>query len=199
MIRKIVLFLIIIFSAVSSGGAADMPSLIKAAVLPGWGQMDYSRGHGKILMTADLTLIAGLLTYTRYAAVQQRDLESYAGRYANAAELYDNEQYWTDLGNYMNFEAFRTAMLETRQPERIYDEKYAWDWIELDKANSYLEQRRARDISRNRQVMIGGALVLNRIVSLVDMIYLQNRSAKVSVAYEENALYRGLNMEIRFR
>ena len=181
----------------SFGFGADMSSAAKAVLLPGWGQMEYNRSHGNILMTTDLTLIAAYLGYSAYESMQQRDLESYAARYANASMLYDNEQYWTDLGNYMSYEAFRTAMLESRQPERIYDEKYAWDWIDVDRANSYLDQRRGRDISRNRQVMIGGAMVLNRLISLVDMIYLQNRAGKMRVSYDETAMYRGLSLEIQ--
>ncbi len=187
-----------IFSAAVLAGA-EKADYIKSLILPGWGQQDLNMRHSRVLMTADIALLSSLFGMTWYADKQQNDLFNYASEYARADQLYDNEQYWRDLGDYMSWDQHRTAMLENRTPEKIYSEAYAWSWLTLNNANTYRNLRRSRDFARNRKTMILGALAFNRMVSFIDLMYLDKLSQNVSMSYMESAGVSGLSLNITLR
>ncbi|MCK5519596.1 MAG: hypothetical protein KAI81_00660 [Candidatus Marinimicrobia bacterium] len=189
--RLNILFFLLLF--ISSLSAEIKTDIVKSLIVPGWGQMKYNSKHSKILLSTELSLLTSFVGVSWYASVQHQDLKAYAAQYSNADERFDDERYWVDLGNYMSWEEHREEMLELRLSDNIYEEKFAWTWLDVDRANTYRNLRRDRDISRNRKTMIVGAMVFNRVISLVDLIYLNNISEKITLSYFEQSGVEGLN------
>lgn len=180
--KKLILSVLILLSGhLVAQVSADRSAMLKSAILPGWGEYALHSPKAKYFLTTDLSLLASYFGLKTYASDQTDEMELYATQYAGAAAFSSNSQYWVDLGAYLTYDEHKSEMLESRTPEKIYNEMYAWDWDTIDHANTYRNIRRSRDLAVNRATLVAGAMVMNRIVSVLDVVYLSNHGASLSV------------------
>jgi hypothetical protein len=171
----------------------DKKNILKSIVLPGWGELSYNKTHSKIFFISEVTMWVSLFTFNKYNDIQDSDMRNYAEIHSGAEEFSSSSQYWVDLGGYFSYQDHKTEMLEMRTPEKIYDEKYAWDWDTHENANKYRNLRIDRDQSLLRAKFAAGGLVLNRIISAIDVIYLSNKQNHISSSLsldQDNTTFR---------
>lgn len=181
----IILLNIIIITNVFAQDNFDKKNILKSIVLPGWGELTYNKTRSKMFFISELTMWISMFTFNKYYDIQDHDMSNYAKIHSGAEEFSSKSQYWVDLGNYFSYQDHKSEMLEMRTPEKIYDEKYEWDWDTHANANKYRDMRIARDKSLLRAKFAIGGLVLNRIISAIDVIYLSNK---------QNHIYSSLSL-----
>ncbi|HDR04863.1 MAG TPA: hypothetical protein ENN84_06405 [Candidatus Marinimicrobia bacterium] len=183
--NKLLLWIVLLSSAgFLQAAELDKKALLKSLVLPGWGELSIQENRGRWLMAADLTMLASIIGLQTYARDQNNEMRGYAALHANADAFSDENQYWIDLGSYLSWQIHREAMLENRAPEKVWEDAYAWEWSSVEHANQYRTMRRARDLARDRATLIVGAMVFNRIVSALDLVYLSNRDSHIALNYD---------------
>lgn len=149
--------------------------ILFSLVLPGTGE--WAMGHkalGKTFLGVDAVLWLTYLGTWQYTNVLQRDLETYSAVHAGVNTSGKNEQYWIDVGSTLSIYEFNEQKLRERDLEAVYPEGTHYDWVWDSEGNrvAYVEKRFDRlDWKRYTNWMIG-ALVLNRIISAVDVFRL---------------------------
>ncbi len=180
----LIILLVILSGTFSQAAEPVRKEILKSIILPGWGELSMDEARGRWLMAADLTMLASIIGLRNYSADQNEEMKSYATLHANASAFSSDNQYWVDLGSYVSWQEHRESMLENRAPEKVWDEAYAWEWSSIENANSYRTMRRARDLAADRATLLIGAMVFNRIVSALDVLYLSNRAANLSFSFD---------------
>ncbi|MEA3499786.1 MAG: hypothetical protein U9R41_02015 [Candidatus Marinimicrobia bacterium] len=171
---------IIMITNIFSQDNFDKKNILKSIVLPGWGELSYNKTRSKMFLVSELTMWVSLFTFNKYNDIQDQDMRNYAEIHSGAEEFSTESQYWVDLGNYFSYQDHKSEMLEMRTPEKIYDVKYEWDWDTHTNANKYRDMRIDRDQSLLRAKFAAGGLVLNRIISAIDVIYLSNKQNHIN-------------------
>jgi hypothetical protein len=156
-------------------GKGKWHHVLFSLVIPGSGEwvMGY-KGLGKTFFGIDVVLWLGYLGTRHYTNILQKDLETYAALHAGVNTANKDGQYWIDVGTASSIYVFNEQKLRERDLEATYPEGIHYDWV-WDSENSrvaYVEKRFDRlDWKRYTNWMIG-ALVLNRIISAVDVVRL---------------------------
>ncbi len=166
----------------------DKKNILKSIILPGWGELNYNNSRSKMFFITEATMWISMFTFNRYHDIQDSDMKNYAKIHSGAEEFASTSQYWVDLGGYFSYQDFKEEMLESRTPEKIYNEKFAWDWDSRENANKYRNLRIDRDKSLLRAKFAIGGLVFNRILSAIDVIYLANNQNHLtsSLSFNQN-------------
>jgi hypothetical protein len=159
----------------TAGGKTKWYYVLFSLVIPGSGEwaMGY-KGLGKTFFGIDAVLWLGYLGTRHYTNILQRDLEGYAALHAGVNTANKEGQYWIDVGSASSIYIFNEQKLRERDLEATYPEGNHYDWVWNSENNrvAYVEKRFDRlDWKRYTNWMIG-ALVLNRIVSAVDVVRL---------------------------
>lgn len=151
--------------------------MLSSLILPGWGERRMGEStRGTILTSTEVTLWLGYLGLTAYSDWRERDFKAYAADHAGINTANKNGQYWVDLGGYDNINEFNDDQLRNRLPDRIYNDitTYHWDWPNRAIRVQYDRMRiQSRAASKYATFAIG-AMVVNRIISALDVNYLYN-------------------------
>ena len=176
----------------SDGGGSKLHYVLFSLLLPGSGQWAMGRPNaGKIYLGVDVTLWLGYLGMNRHTATLQRDLETYAALHAGVNTANKNDQYWIDVGSASSIYQFNEEKLRERDLEALYPEgsSYDWVWDEEESRVDYVEKRFDRlDWKRYTNWMIG-ALVLNRIISAVDVFRLIQKDKNSAEDTRQSSLH----------
>jgi len=149
--------------------------ILFSLLLPGTGE--WAMGHktlGKTFLGVDAFLWLTYFGTQQYTTVLQRDLETYAAVHAGVNTAGKDDQYWIDVGSTLSIYEFNEQKLRERDLEAVYPEGTDYDWVWESENNriDYVEKRFDRlDWKRYTNWMVG-ALVLNRIISAVDVFRL---------------------------
>ncbi len=181
-------------------------------VLPGLGELAMGNiKMSKVFFGSEAVLLLSLWGTESYIGILQNDLEAFAALNAGVYAKNKDDQYWVDVGTAMSLAEFNHRKLLERDLEALYPEtpEYQWQWETNDQRVQYVEKRFTRLDWRRRANWIVGGLVLNRIVSAIDVVRLlrkqnsQNadRQSVIYMDYQKNIagaeLYR-INLGIMF-
>lgn len=152
-----------------SAGLAALYSLI----LPGMGEL-YADGFssGKYFLIAD-----GLLWIT-FAAFEvsgnslRDDARAFAVSRAGVDLQGKDDQYFVDVGNFLNVDDYNQKQLRDREPDKLYDPAagYAWQWDSDASRATYREQRIESDNMFNNNKFVVAALIANRVASAINAV-----------------------------
>lgn len=179
-------------------GASESKSkpyyILFSLLLPGTGE--WAMGHktlGKTFLGVDVVLWLTYFGTRQYTNVLQQDLETHAAVHAGVNTGGKNDQYWIDVGSTLSIYDFNEQKLRERDLEGVYPEgaQYDWVWDSEGSRVAYVEKRFDRlDWKRYTNWMVG-ALVLNRIISAVDVLRLIRKEK--SAEQETRQSYLHLN------
>lgn len=162
-----------------SSGGGKFKYVLMSLVLPGSGEWAMGRKTlGKVFIGVDALFWIGYFSSKHYVNILQSDMEAYAALHAGVNSAGKDGQYWIDVASYPSIYRFNEAKLRERDLAATYPEGAGYDWIWDSEENrvEYAEKRFDRlDWKRRTDVLIG-ALILNRLVSAVDVIRLIKKS-----------------------
>lgn len=160
----------------SSGSVPPVPvSVMRSAILPGWGEFGLGKAErGRVFTKVDLVLWSALVQ-TGYAGRQHDSrLKSFGSLHAGVSFSGKDNQFVTDVGNYMSLDDFNEVQQRLRNTDRVYrdSEIYGWAWDSDENRKTYRRYRIQRDTVRKIGQFVIGGMILNRIVSIIDVAYL---------------------------
>lgn len=148
-------------------------AVLKSAILPGWGEHSIGASKaGRIFFTTEAALWISYAGLAVYKDIQNNDMITFAKAHAGATSFYGSSQYWVDMGSFLSWSDHREEMLRYRTPDKIYPEENAWNWDSVENANTFRNIRIAKDKSEQRMTFILGGLVMNRMISMLNIMYL---------------------------
>ena len=185
-----IIFLIVLstinFSIAQSGLkiTSKIPPTIKSAILPGWGEYELNKSsRGNFFLTTEIFGIA----LTTFSFVKSNNIsityQAIATKHANVISDGKNHQFWVDIGNYDSQIDYNDEHLRWREFENLYPDEatWNWDWDEEEKRKEFEDLR----VESDRMKLIGkffiGGIILNHIISVIDVYYLKNISLREKV------------------
>jgi len=163
---------------------SKIPPTIKSVILPGWGEYAINENsHGNFFLTTE---IIGIVL-TTYSFVKSNNItttyKSIAAEHADVIIDGKDHQFWVDIGNYNSQFDYNEEHLRWREFDNLYpnNTNWNWDWDTSSKRKKFEDLR----IESDQMKLIGkffiGGIVLNHIISAIDVFYLKNISLKDKV------------------
>ena len=155
--------------------------ILLSLLLPGAGEWFIgNKGYAKFFLGTDIVLWLGYLGTQSYINVLENDYQTYAAVHASVDTRNKKNQFWIDIGSHQDIFTFNENRRTERNLEATYPEEKEnfWQWDSKDNRLFYNQYRfRQHDWKRRLNIVIGG-LILNRIVSAVDVIRLIRKKQK---------------------
>ncbi|MCK5571972.1 MAG: hypothetical protein KAJ12_04395 [Bacteroidetes bacterium] len=156
---------------------------VYSLLLPGMGELyagNYS--SGKYFTIADGVLWLTFIAFELHGNALRDDARAYSAARAGVITAGKDDQFFVDVGNFMNIDDYNQKQLRDREPDRLYDPAlgYAWNWSSNTDRLLYRDQRVASENMYNNQKFVIAALIVNRVVSAIN-------AARAAVAHN-NAL-----------
>jgi hypothetical protein len=152
-----------------STGLAAIYSLL----LPGMGEL-YADGFesGKYFLVAEGVLWLGYAAMEVHGNEIRDDSRAFARAHAGINPAGKEDQYFVDIGNFLNVYDFNDKKLRDREPEKMYNPNsdYAWQWdSDLSRA-TFRDKRVASDNMYNNQKFVFAALLINHVASAINAV-----------------------------
>jgi len=149
--------------------------LAKSFILPGWGE--HSLGYQKRGFGFNGTEILCWLTYAAfqfYAQGMEKNMEAYAAQHAGVSTAGKDDQYYSNISTYLDIYEFNSQKLRYRQVDYLYPEnsEYFWAWDSDDSRGKFDKKRINAAIAYRNATFAVTALIVNRVVSLIDIFTL---------------------------
>jgi len=151
-------------------------AIIYSALLPGMGEL-YADGYssGKYYTIADALLWGGLVGVSVYSSNQENNYRAYAETYGGVVLSGKNEKYFADIGGYIDIYEYNHLKDLERSFSEIYNEDtHYWKWSTHAQRTEYRNMWKSSETADNATRFIVGALILNRVASVINAIRLVN-------------------------
>lgn len=195
--RLIPFIILVLVSSITTGFAQEQEekiytvketriNVMKSIILPGWGE--HSLGFKKRGYFFNSTELIGWLSFaafTLYSNQTHEDMKAFAADHAGISPSGKDNQYYTDIGNYMNIHAYNDQKRRYRQVDRIYteDDMY-WAWDTEDNKKKFDDMRLNSRLTERNASLVVSALILNRLLSVIDIATLTRN--KVDNPYSDD-------------
>jgi len=192
-VKQIIVSLLAVFTVVGARETSFLANrrglaTAASAVLPGSGQLLLgAKSRGEVQLWADLALWAGWTGFMWQSGTKEQDARLVAYAHAGATPKITSPQFFRLLEEYDNSAEYNEDVLrEARRSypddpdaQRRYFESHAflgdsaWDW-ESDsfRIKVYWPMRRAARDARLRAGFAAGALLLNRLIAVIDCAFI---------------------------
>ena len=194
-IKKI--FILILFNCLVFSNNSTLSPVLKSAILPGLGQLELGeKKRSKVFTLLEITLLATCLGSYYFYDKQIKNYKSFSAYHAGVNISNKNHKYWVDIGNYMNYEDYNQEHLRFRESEDLYlpDQQWSWD-LEINR-KKFKKMRINSDIMKRRINFIIGSVIINHIVSSIDVYYLKGLKSNTSLYIDPES--KGLNFSFEF-
>jgi hypothetical protein len=189
-------------------------AILASMALPGTGQMmlgSAKRGEG--LLWLDGGLWALWTGFSWYGSAREHDAHLFAGREAGADLAQKEPRYFKALERYDNADQYNEGVradardMYPDDPQRQHDyylsQGYfgaqAWNWSSDSARFDYWKTRKSGRTAALRAQFAAGALLLNRLVSVVDCAFFAGRGSSASrVEFRPGDAEPGIKVCYRF-
>ena len=187
---------------------------VKSLLFPGWGELSLNKEYrAKSLMYTEAILIISAYSFNELSNSYKTDYTAYAIDYANVNLTNQDYMFALDIGSNDNITDFNNIKKRQRSlvmnldskgkvireyGHEIYPEdgEYDWDWTS-DSDREVFNSMRIKSINYEKYAGFALAgMILNRIISLVDVIFLEKQNnSKVSSAIIPKG-YDGVELQL---
>lgn len=177
-----------LFDTVPRSGKSVAMAMAASAAIPGLGYhyLDNSSSAFKYL-AFDLAALFGAVLFHSYSRQREAEACSYASTVGGIEDPQDNEAYWRHVGNFMEAGDYNQAVSLERSDAEVYvDPREWWRWGDESQKEEF---NKLREQSRHFQVVSSffiGGMILNRIVSIVDLKITQKESVLKSLEFQQS-------------
>jgi hypothetical protein len=143
-------------------------------LLPGMGELYAgSFESGKYFTIADALLWGTVVGMNSYGNWKRDNYKSFAQTYGGISVEGKDEDYFANLGDYKSVDDYNREMDLQRDYSKVYNGiKYYWNWGSDARRKEYRDMWRSSEQAFNNIRFAVGALILNRIVSVVNAVRL---------------------------
>ncbi|MDH3251500.1 MAG: hypothetical protein OEM41_01845 [Ignavibacteria bacterium] len=157
------------------GNEADRKSVGLAAIysllLPGMGEL-YAGGFesGRYFLIAEGALWFTYLAFDVYGNTLRDDARLYAVSHAGITPAGKDEQFYVNIGNFINTAEYNDKKLRDREPDRLYlpNSGFDWQWASDDARAFYRDQRISSENVFNNRKFVVAAVIVNHVLSAIN-------------------------------
>jgi hypothetical protein len=174
-----------------SKGRAVLFSLL----VPGTGEMYL--GHkkmGAILISSEVALWSSYFLLNWISDIKEDDFMLYATSHAGVNSANKPHQYFVNIENYETLAAYNQAVLQRRSTRDLYPEDgtYDWNWDAEESRKKYKRMRVSSDRYKNAGLFMIGGVVLNHIVSAIDVLRIANADQQNEASKSTHLYFSGM-------
>jgi hypothetical protein len=163
---------------------------VYSLLLPGMGELYAgSFSSGRFFLGAEAALWLTFSTFEVYGNSLRDDSRAYAVQHAGISVAGRTDQYFVDIGNFLNTNDFNNKKLRDRDASLVYDASYAWQWDSDASRAAFKGQRIASDNAYNNTKFVVAAIIINHVASAIN-------AARVAIAY--NKALQGALGDVQF-
>ena len=182
--KKIIIILVLVCGLFGQLGIDSMSPILKSAILPGWGELDLDnqkRSTQFFIQEASIWIV--YLGLNSISKSYMSDYRAFATLHAGIDMRNKPYQYSVDIGDYNTYEEFVEAKKRNRQADQIWPENfgYEWSWDSNNNRQEYDNMRIISGIAKKYSKFAIAAMIANRIVSTIDILYLQNINKRYKI------------------
>jgi len=178
----------------AGGDSHKAPGLaaLYSLVIPGMGELyagDFA--SGKYFLIGEGVLWLTYAAFEIYGTSVQRDARLYAVSYAGVNPAGKNDQFYVDVGNFLNVADYNDKKLRDRTSSLVYDPAagYDWQWGSDSQRLTFREMRVHSENVFNNEKFIGAAILVNHVASAIN-------AARAAIAH--NSAVDGLLGDLNF-
>ena len=188
--------ILILFNCLLFSNNNTLNPVLKSAVLPGLGQIELGeKKRSKVFLLLEVTLLATCLGSYYFSDKQIKNYKSFSADHAGVNIRNKNHKYWVDIGNYIDYRVYNQEHLRFRESEDLYLSDQEWHW-DLDMNRKKFKKMRINaDIMKRRTNFIIGSIIINHIVSSIDVHYLKRVKNNTSFYLDSESKSLNLNYE----
>ena len=164
-------------------------AMLMSLAVPGSGHYYVDKNKSAYVYLAfDAAFVFGAVLFNNIANGRETEARSFAHMAAGIESAPSGEAYWRHVGAYMDAAQYNEAIeLSRGSDDGLYtDPKAWWRWADESQQEEYNGIRqKARDLRVASSFFIG-ALVLNRLVSVVDLRVFRKKSLSGGVRFESS-------------
>jgi len=137
-------------------------------------------------LSVDVASLFGALVFYGLADTQEKNARSFAASAAGIGSARSGEAYWRHIGAYMDAAEYNEAVeLSRGSADDIYqDPENWWRWADKDQQDEYNNLRQRARNFRVASSFFVGAMVVNRILSIVDLRVFRKKSLSSGIHFE---------------
>lgn len=175
--------------SIQTSGEKKKPgvALIYSFLLPGMGEL-YADGYdsGVYFTAADVAIWGTLFGMNIYGNWQRDNYKAYAAANAGIIPEGKIDQFYSDISGYLNIDSFNEEKMLNRDFEGTYNtQTHYWAWTDNQSRREYREMWSSSEQAYNNVRFAVGALLLNRLVSMINAVRLVSKYNK---QFEESNL-----------
>lgn len=155
-----------------SGKKTTGLAAICSLLLPGMGEL-YAGGFesGKYFLIAEGALWLTYATFEIYGNQIRDDARAFAAAHAGVMVTGKNDQYFVDIGNYINTFDYNQQKLRDHDIDKLYDNPtFQWSWDSDLSRSTFREQRIASDNMYNNRKFVVAAILINHVGSAINAV-----------------------------
>jgi len=196
-----------VFSKDDNAIKSNKIAMAASIALPGLGQQYIGKRHAAFIFAGlDIAALFGAIFCETYSRRFDRDAYGFAASRASIDGTGKDALFWNNVGNHLSMEDYNTVAGLNGTDQMYNDPSYSWRWAPDEADFKQYQQMRfdARKLHTVASVCLG-AMVLNRIISLVDIRasskYKKSDdmvSFSVNPAFSPGLNYAGLSVSAHF-
>ena len=152
-------------------------SVLLSALLPGAGHFYAGRMDvGAYFLGAEAAMWLGLLGVNYYGGILRDDSRSFASVHAGLNKDGKDDNYFANVGSFLNIYQYNNDKLQSGQYDKIYDiNTYFWNWDSPSNQGEFDQQRKKSERTYNLSTVFFTGLIINRLVSGISALVLTNK------------------------
>ena len=171
-------------------GSSDAPdrkatglAAIYSLVVPGMGELyagDFS--SGKYFLMSEGLLWLTYAAFEVYGNSVRDDARVFAVANAGVNPAGKNDQFYVDVGNFMNVAEYNDKKLRDRSPSLVYDPAagYSWQWNSDAQRQTFRDLRVHSENMFNNKKFVAAAILINHVASAIN-------AARAAIAHNSAA------------
>ena len=196
--KKLGYFLVacILIQSLSANG-----NLVRSIILPGWGELKMEETkRSRILMVSDLSIFVTYLLGKSFNVSYIDHYKAYGTLYANADMQGKDYSFIVNMSNYNSMSEYNQDMSNRKNYDDIYeDSTYNWEWDNTNKRLKFNNMRESSIISDKFAEFAVAGLIINRVISAIDVLYLTNKNSRVKLnAFVSPEKNDGISLNVSF-
>ena len=197
------LFLIILCTTyLTAQMQVNAKAKLQSLVLPGWGEQtlgESKRAQSYFIREAALWLI--YIGVKKTSGWYESDYTAYAELHADVYMEGKNYLFAVNLGHYDSFEEFNDTKERQRQVENKYEKDIGLEWQWDNSANRIkYDEMRIKSVTYDKYArFVVGGLILHRLVSFIDVIYLERTNLHVNIEPQLEQNFSSMKLNFSFK
>jgi len=155
----------------------DFSPIYKSIILPGWGELDLKNNkRSKQFLIQEASIWISFFGLRYISNTYESSYKAFAALHASTDLENKPFQYRVDIGDYNTYDEFIDSKRRNRQTDLIWPENlgYEWQWDSESNRKEYDNMRIISGIAKKYSKFAIGAMIANRIISAIDVLYIQN-------------------------